>query len=266
MAARATGSRSTRRSTAATCCVLPPRPDATSATIGACSASRASEYRRDGAFAEYVAVPQHILYRLPERHPARARGDGRAAVDRRPCRGPHAGRARRHGGRRRRRHDRPLPGPGAAGGRLRARSSPSTSSRRSCALAARLGARAALDPRAVDASPGGGGGHRTAAARTSRSRRSGSRPTLKTAIDCVRKGGDGDPRRQPRRPRSRSPLQSVVTRQLPLYGSCASPASTRPPGHDRPRRVDVEPADQRRRAARRGRGVVRAALPPGARA
>jgi L-iditol 2-dehydrogenase len=25
------------------------------------------EYRRDGAFAEYVAVPQHILYRLPER-------------------------------------------------------------------------------------------------------------------------------------------------------------------------------------------------------
>jgi L-iditol 2-dehydrogenase len=24
------------------------------------------EYRRDGAFAEYVAVPQHILYRLPE--------------------------------------------------------------------------------------------------------------------------------------------------------------------------------------------------------
>jgi L-iditol 2-dehydrogenase len=25
-----------------------------------------NEYRRDGAFAEYVAVPQHILYRLPE--------------------------------------------------------------------------------------------------------------------------------------------------------------------------------------------------------
>jgi len=25
-----------------------------------------AEYRRDGAFAEYVAVPQHILYRLPE--------------------------------------------------------------------------------------------------------------------------------------------------------------------------------------------------------
>lgn len=25
------------------------------------------EYRQDGAFAEYVAVPQHILYRLPER-------------------------------------------------------------------------------------------------------------------------------------------------------------------------------------------------------
>ena len=24
------------------------------------------EYRRDGAFAEYVAVPQHILYRLPD--------------------------------------------------------------------------------------------------------------------------------------------------------------------------------------------------------
>ena len=25
-----------------------------------------AEYRRDGAFAEYVAVPQHVLYRLPE--------------------------------------------------------------------------------------------------------------------------------------------------------------------------------------------------------
>ena len=36
------------------------------------------EYRRHGAFAEYVAVPQHILYRLPAGGELRAGGDGRS--------------------------------------------------------------------------------------------------------------------------------------------------------------------------------------------
>ena len=42
------------------------------------------DYRRHGAFADFVAVPQHILYRLPEDVVLCAGGDGRAGVRRIP--------------------------------------------------------------------------------------------------------------------------------------------------------------------------------------
>ena len=115
-----TASRSTRRSTASTTGTR-GGGSTTSATTAGCWASRRGEYRRHGAFAEYVAVPQHILYRLPS-----AVGFEQAAMVEPVAVAVHAvgltplsvadtavvvGAG----------HDRPVPRPGAARRRLRAR-------------------------------------------------------------------------------------------------------------------------------------------------
>ena len=48
------------------------------------------DYRRHGAFAEFVAVPARILFALPDEAAARARGADRGRVGRRACGENHA--------------------------------------------------------------------------------------------------------------------------------------------------------------------------------
>ena len=89
------------------------------------------DYRRHGAFAEYVAVPARILYKLPDSLPFERAALIEAvsiavhAVDR------HVPAADDTVDRRRRRDDRPADHSGAQGARASGRSSPSTSTRRS---------------------------------------------------------------------------------------------------------------------------------------
>ncbi len=65
--------------------VLPRRATSNLCDGGASSACLADEYRQHGAFAEFVAVPEHIVYPLPPNAAVRACGAGRAGVGRRAC-------------------------------------------------------------------------------------------------------------------------------------------------------------------------------------
>ncbi|HSD28971.1 MAG TPA: galactitol-1-phosphate 5-dehydrogenase [Vicinamibacteria bacterium] len=176
------------------------------------------DYRRHGAFAEYVAVPQHILYRVPS-----SVGFEQAAMVEPVAVAAHAVALT------------PLAvgdtavvvGAGMIGlclvQVLRA-----AGCSRVCAvdleaerldLARELGADAALDPRKADVA--------AELARATEGRGAdaafeavGIGPAVKTAIDVVRRGGTvtlvGNVS-----PTVEVPLQAVVTRQLRLQGSCS---------------------------------------------
>jgi L-iditol 2-dehydrogenase len=176
------------------------------------------DYRRDGAFAEYVAVPQHILYRLPE-----GMSFERAAMVEPVAVALHAVSLT------------PLAvgdaalvvGTGMIGlclvqvlraaGCGRVLAADVQADKR--ALAKRLGADPVLDPRGagfastVAAATGGRGADVAFEA-------VGIGETLQTAIACVRRGATvtivGN-----LAPSVEVPLQSVVTRQLRLQGSAA---------------------------------------------
>ncbi len=177
------------------------------------------EYRRNGAFAEYVAVPRHILYRIPE-----AVSFEQAAMVEPLSVAMHAVRLA------------PLTlndtavvvGAGLVGllliQVLRAAGCGKIVAvdlqeyRRE--LASRFGADVALNPEESDI---------PAEVRALTDGRGadtvfevvGITPTVKLAIDCTRKGGAlvlvGN-----FSPTVEIPLQAVVARQLTLYGSCAS--------------------------------------------
>jgi L-iditol 2-dehydrogenase len=176
------------------------------------------EYRRDGAFAEYVAVPQHILYRVPDGMPPE-----HAAMVEPVAVAAHAVALT------------PLAlgdtavvvGAGMIGlclvqvlraaGCTRVVAIDLEPGRR--ALATRLGAHVALDPGAADVA------EEVAALTEGRGadvafEAVGIAPTVKAAIDCVRRGATvtlvGN-----LAPSVEIPLQAVVTRQLRLQGSAA---------------------------------------------
>ncbi|HUL80277.1 MAG TPA: galactitol-1-phosphate 5-dehydrogenase [Vicinamibacteria bacterium] len=176
------------------------------------------EYRRQGAFAEYVAVPQHILYRLPE-----AVTFEQAALVEPVAVAAHAVSLTPIGVS----DTAVVVGAGMIGlclvqvlraagcGRVVAVDVEADR----LALARRLGADEALDPRRVDVPP--------AVARATEGRGAdaafeavGIAATVKSAIDSVRRGGTvtlvGNVA-----PSVELPLQVVVTRQLRLQGSCA---------------------------------------------
>jgi L-iditol 2-dehydrogenase len=177
------------------------------------------DYRRHGAFAEFVAVPAHILYRLPNELPLEhaalieAVSVAAHAVKRSPPKpeddvvvvgsgmiGLLVIQVLRHAGCRR------LVAVDVDDDRL--------------ALAKRLGATDVLNAKNTDAATrileltGGRGAAASWEA-------VGTTATVKTAIECVRKGGAvtlvGN-----LAPTVEIPLQAVVTRELTLYGSCAS--------------------------------------------
>ena len=199
------------------------------------------DYRQNGAFAEFVAVPQHILYRLPDglafEHAALVEPFAIAlhAVRRAP---PRLNDTRRGCGRG---DDRPGAGASAKPGRLR--------------TAHRGGHRGATD------SPW----RQSAARRTiinsvdrrCRSRpfsasRKGWAPTLPSRpwacpppwtwpCGCLRKGGAATLVGNVT-PKIEFPLQTAVTRELTLYGSCASQGRVSGlPGHAGARRVAAPP-------------------------
>ncbi|HSV57210.1 MAG TPA: zinc-binding dehydrogenase, partial [Magnetospirillaceae bacterium] len=177
-----------------------------------------AEYRRDGAFAEYVAVPERILYGLPE-----GLSFVRAALTEPLAVAAHAARLS-------------PPGPGESAAVVGAgligllllqvlRASTAgvlaaldTDPERR-ALALRLGADLVLDPAAPGALDelrsltGGRGVDRAYEA-------VGTEPAVATAVDCLRKGGNlvliGNAS-----PSVNLAIQKVVTRQLSLLGSCA---------------------------------------------
>jgi L-iditol 2-dehydrogenase len=177
------------------------------------------DYRRHGAFAEFVAVPAHFVYRLPEalplEHAALIEAVSVAvhAVKRSPPRaeddvvvvgsgmiGLLVIQVLRHAGCRK------LIAVDVDDDRL--------------ALAKKLGATDVINAKAENASArileltGGRGAAASWEA-------VGTTATVKTAIECVRKGGAvtlvGNVA-----PNVEIPLQAVVTRELTLYGSCAS--------------------------------------------
>jgi L-iditol 2-dehydrogenase len=177
-----------------------------------------AEYRRDGAFAEYLVLPERILHALPEgldfvrASLAEPLGVAVHAAAITPL-GLHESVAVVGTG---------LIGllllqvlRGATAGRIVAFDT--DPSRREAAL--RLGADAALDPAAGGAMEelrrltGGRGADRSFEA-------VGAAAPIRTAIDATRKGGSvtliGNAS-----PSVEIPLQSVVTRQLSLLGSCA---------------------------------------------
>ncbi|HEY3282100.1 MAG TPA: galactitol-1-phosphate 5-dehydrogenase [Armatimonadota bacterium] len=177
------------------------------------------DYRRDGAFAEYVAVPAHILYALPNglsfEHAAMAEALSIAfhAARRTPVTLNDTA---------------VVVGAGMIGllvvqalrlsgcGRILAVDLDPAK----LALACRLGADAGLlagseDPAARVADHTHGRGADLVVECV------GLSPSLRTALSCVRKGGHvtlvGN-----LAPNTEFPLQSVVTRELTLAGSCAS--------------------------------------------
>jgi L-iditol 2-dehydrogenase len=178
-----------------------------------------AEYRRDGAFAEFVAVPSRILYRLPGglSFEKAAMAEAVSVAVHAVRRTPLEGKARVA-----------VVGAGMIGllivqvlreagcGQIIAVDLDQDRLR----LAQRLGATAAL--RADSADPAGevrrlcGGRGADAVFEVV-----GLAPTLETAVACARKGGTvtlvGNAAA-----RADLPLQSVVTRQLTLIGSCAS--------------------------------------------
>jgi L-iditol 2-dehydrogenase len=196
------------------------------------------EYRRDGAFAEYVAVPQHVLYRLPA-----GMSFEHAAMVEPVAVAVHAVRLT------------PLAvgdtalvvGAGMIGlclvqvlraaGCVRVLAADVQADKR--ALARQLGADAALDPREADvasavAAETGGRGADVAFEAV------GVGDTLRTAILSVRRGATvtivGN-----LAPSVEIPLQAVVTRQLRLQGS-AGIAGEYPTALDlvEQRKVDVD--------------------------
>jgi L-iditol 2-dehydrogenase len=177
------------------------------------------EYRRDGAFAEYVVVPQRALYRLPE-----GLSFERAALVEPFAVALHAiGRAPVA-----RDETALVVGVGVIGLSL-VQLLRASGCRRLIAvdldqgrldLARRLGADAALNAGSVDIgaevlglTDGRGADVAFEAV--------GVGATLKTAVECVRKGGRvaliGNVS-----PSAELPLQLAVTRELSLYGSCIS--------------------------------------------
>jgi L-iditol 2-dehydrogenase len=177
------------------------------------------DYRRNGAFAEFVTVPAHIVYRLPEQLPLE-----HAALIEAVSVAVHAVK-------------RSLPeredevaviGSGMIGllivqvlrhaGCRRIIAVDVNDSR--LELARSLGATDvvnARDQEAADIVQHMTGGRGVAASWEA----VGTTPTVRTAIQSVRKGGDvtlvGNVS-----PNVEVPLQAVVTRELTLYGSCAS--------------------------------------------
>jgi L-iditol 2-dehydrogenase len=177
------------------------------------------EYRQDGAFAEYVAVPQHILYRLPEglsfeqATMVEALSVAFHAVGRTPVS----------------LNDTALVVGSGLIGLLIIQSLRATGCGHIVAvdldqnrldLACTLGADEGVRPDSVD----------VVAHVLERTAQRGAdlafevvgvTPTLQTAIQCLRKGGSlalvGN-----LSPTAELLLQSVVTRELTLYGSCAS--------------------------------------------
>jgi L-iditol 2-dehydrogenase len=177
------------------------------------------EYRQDGAFADYIVVPQHILYRLPDdlsfEHATMVEALSIAlhAVGRTPLT----------------LNDTALvAGSGMIGllviQALRAAGCGQVLAvdldRSRLALASKLGADEVLDPQSDDV------------LQRVRQRTSGRgadaafevvgiTPTVRLATECVRKGGTltlvGNVS-----PTTEFLLQSVVTRELTLYGSCGS--------------------------------------------
>lgn len=166
------------------------------------------EYRQDGAFAEYVAVPSHILYRLPE-----AVAFEQAAMVEPVSVALHA--VERHGVSLN--DTAVVVGAGMIGlfvvqllraagcGRIIA----VDLDQERLDLARRLGADEGVTPDAVPADA------------DIAFEVVGNTPALKTAVASLRKGGAltlvGN-----LAPSVDLPLQAVVTRQLTLYGSCAS--------------------------------------------
>jgi L-iditol 2-dehydrogenase len=176
------------------------------------------EYRRDGAFAEYVAVPQHVLHRLPagvsfeQAAMVEPVAVAAHAVALTPVAAGDAA---------------VVIGAGVIGlclvqvlraaGCSRVFAVDVEAERRDLAL--RLGADDALDPRSAEvarAVAGATGGRGADVAFEA----VGTGETVRTAIDAVRRGGTvtlvGN-----LSPTVEIPLQAVVTRQLRLQGSCA---------------------------------------------
>jgi len=177
------------------------------------------EYRRHGAFAEYVAVPQHILYPLPDETGFEQAAMVEAlsvafhAVERTPIS----------------LNDTVVVAGAGMIGLLVVQAARLAGCGRIIAvdleqdrldLAAKLGADVGLKADACDAVEEvkkltGGRGADVAFEVV------GIAPTIKTAINCLRKGGVltlvGN-----LSPNVEFPLQAVVTRQLTLLGSCAS--------------------------------------------
>jgi len=178
-----------------------------------------SEYRQDGAFADYVVVPQHILYRLPDdlsfEHATMVEALSVAlhAVGRAPLT----------------LNDTALVvGSGMIGllviQALRAAGCgyvvAADVDQSRLALARRLGADEVLDPQSDDVV------ERVRRRTSGRGADAafevvGMTPTVKLATECARKGGTltlvGNVS-----PTTEFLLQSVVTRELTLYGSCGS--------------------------------------------
>ena len=176
------------------------------------------EYRRDGVFAEYVVVPQHILYRLPDAVDFTA-----AAVTEPLAVAAHAAAITPCG-----LNDSIVVVGAGLIGLLLIQVLRATSSGKIVALdvdkgkldlALKFGADAIFDaadpltPQAVREMTAGRGAERAFEA-------VGASAPIATALACVRKGGSvtliGNTS-----PKIELPLQSVVTRQIALFGSCA---------------------------------------------
>ncbi|NLV84956.1 MAG: galactitol-1-phosphate 5-dehydrogenase [Spirochaetales bacterium] len=176
------------------------------------------EYRKDGIFAEYVVVPDHILYKIPD-----GLSFAEAALTEPAAVAAHAFRITPVG-----LNDTiAVVGSGLIGLMLIQILKASTSAqviaidtdaqRRN--IAVQMGADAAFDPADpqllanIDATIGRHGVDRVFEA-------VGATAPIQTALNIVRKGGSvtliGNVS-----PKIELPLQSVVTRQITLYGSCA---------------------------------------------
>jgi L-iditol 2-dehydrogenase len=178
-----------------------------------------TEYRQEGAFADYVAVPAHIVYGLPEDVPF----DHAALVEPFAVALHAVNRARPSSG-----DFAVVVGAGVIGlcviqclkaagcGRIAA----IDVDRRRLDLALELGAEAALEVGAVDV-PAEVAGRTDGRGADLAFEAVGIADTVWLAIDCVRKGG-GLALVGNLAPNVELPLQTVVTRELSLYGSYVS--------------------------------------------
>jgi len=212
------------------------------------------DYRQNGAFAEYVAVPQHILYRLPDGLSFERAALVEPLAIAVHCGRAHAAAAQRHGAGGRRGHGRPCLSSRRCASPAAARSLPSTSTRGRLDLARRLGADVGLRPDTADV--------KAEVQRRTHGRGAdagfevvGIGPAVQTALAGLRKGASltlvGNLAAS-----IEFPLQAAVTREITLYGSCASTGDTGLSRDDRARADRRRRADQRDRAAERGGGLV----------